>query len=181
MVESRAAYRYALALIGLAEEMKQLDDVSKDIHDLERLIRSSRELVLFFKSPVITREKKKTVLTELFKGKVSEVMFQFIKLLAAKNREALLPEIIVQYNKLLDQKRGIIPVIVRTASSFSKEQERQLVERLQAMTKKTPRIEFVQDASLIGGFAVQYDDTVWDGSVRHQLEVLKKRLVHGTS
>jgi F-type H+-transporting ATPase subunit delta len=181
MVESRAAYRYALALIGLAEEMKQLDDVSKDIHDLERLIRSSRELVLFFKSPVITREKKKTVLTELFKGKVSEVMFQFIKLLAAKDREALLPEIIVQYNKLLDQKRGIIPVIVRTASSFSKEQERQLVERLQAMTKKTPRIEFVQDASLIGGFAVQYDDTVWDGSVRHQLEVLKKRLVHGTS
>jgi F-type H+-transporting ATPase subunit delta len=181
MVESRAAYRYALALIGLAEEVKQLDAVSKDIQDLEKLIASSRELVLFLKSPVVNREKKKTVLAELFKGKVSDLTFQFIKLLATKDRETLLPEIIVQYGRLLDIKRGIIPVTVRTASAFSKEQELQLAERLNTMTKKTPRMKFVQDASLLGGFAVQYDDTVWDGSVLRQLELLKKRFILGTS
>lgn len=181
MAESRAAYRYALALIGLAEEVKQLDAVSADMENLEKLVKSSRDLFLFLKNPVINREKKKMVLSEILKGKVSDLTFQFMKLLATKNREHLLPEIIEQYGKLLDQKRGVIPVIVRTASSFSKEQEQMLAERLRTMTKKIPRMKFVQDASLLGGFAVQYDDTVWDGSVRHQLERLKKRFILGTS
>ena len=181
MTESRAAHRYALALFGLAEEMKQLEAVGNDLRSLQDLLKGSKELLVFLKSPVVNREKKKTVLSELLKGKVSEMTFQFVKLLAQKHREDLLPDIINQFNALWDEKRGIVPVTVTTASPFTKEQEGNLVEQFRRLTKKTPRLQFVDDPSLKGGFSLQYEDTVWDGSVRHQLEQLRKRLTQGTA
>lgn len=180
MTSHRAASRYALAIFGLADETKHLELVSKDFKEIEKLIKASRDFYLFLKSPIINRAKKKTVLTNLFQGKVSELTYQFLLLLAAKNREELLPEIILQFERLLDEKQGLAPVTIRTASPFTKDQELRLTEWLKQIIKKTPKLQFIQDASLIGGFAVQYEDTVYDGSVRHQLEILKRRFVLGT-
>src|SRR6266436_3797218 len=97
MSEYRAAYRYALALLGVAEEVKKLDAVSADISSLENLTRTSREFVVFLKSPVINSEKKRRLLKETLQGKVSEVTMKFVTLLAAKGREGLLAEIIKQF------------------------------------------------------------------------------------
>lgn len=180
MAETRAAYRYALAIIGIAEETKQLETVSADFDALSGLMKGSREFYLFLKSPVINKEKKKSVLSDSLKGKVSEVTYQFLRLLMMKGREDIIPEIIQQFNKLRDERMGIVNVTVRSAITFTKEQEQQLAAQLNKVTKKKPRFQFVTDPSLISGFTVQYEDTVWDGSVRHQLELLRKRFVEGS-
>jgi F-type H+-transporting ATPase subunit delta len=180
MSESRSAYRYALAVLGVAEEIKQLDRVGTDLALIGNAIKESREFHLFLKSPVVNKDKKKRLLGEVFKDKISELTMKFILLLADKGRETILPEIIKQFNMLHDQRLGIINVRVKSASTFTADQRKQLVDRIQAVTKKSVRLDEALEPQLIGGFTVQYEDTVWDGSVRRQLETLRERLVSGS-
>jgi F-type H+-transporting ATPase subunit delta len=181
MSEFRAAYRYALAVIGVAEEIKKLDEVSKDFEYIEQLIAGSHEFLMFLKSPVINQEKKKTTLNEIFNGKVTELTMKFIMLLASKGREGLLPEITKQFYKLRDERLGILSVTTTTTVPFKPEQETSLVSQLEQATKKKIRLSYVFDSSLKGGFTVQHEDTVWDASVRHELENLRRRFTGGTA
>jgi len=175
MIESRAAHRYALALIEIAEEQKKVSEVSNDLVFIEKLLDGSPDLVLFFKSPVVNTLKKKNAFTELFGKRVSELTMKFILLLTSKDREALLPDIIRQFYRLRDERMGILNVVARTVIDLTKEQEEHLVGRIQDLTKKKVHLTHERDASLIGGFTVQYDDTVLDASVKHQFEVLRER------
>ena len=175
MSNSRAAYRYALAILGVAEELKQLDRVGEDFVVLEKLITDSKEFYLFLKSPVINIEKKKSVLAETLKGRVCETTAKFVHLITVKGRENILPEIIRQFVQLRDERMGILRVAVRTAVAFTPQQEQQLIDQLKKVTGKDIRLSFVIDATVVGGFTAQYEDTVWDGSVSHQLEILRKR------
>jgi F-type H+-transporting ATPase subunit delta len=181
MSEFRASYRYALALIGVAQEMKKLDEVDRDLKFIEKLTAGEREFTLFLKSPVITAEKKKRVLREILQGHVGEITMKFVDLLAAKSREGLLPEIIRQFARLRDDRLGIVNVSARTAVKFTPAQEETLVRQLEGVTKKRVRISYVVDPSIKGGFIVRHDDTVWDASVQNHLKVLRQRFIEGTA
>lgn len=179
MSEFRASYRYALAILGVAEEARKLEEVGRDVDLVDRLMKESREFVVFLKSPVVNPERKRHILGEILKGRVSELMLTFVLLLAAKGREALLPGIVEQFRKLRDERLGILNVTARTAVAFSADQEKSLVARIEAATKKKVRVTYVLDPALRGGFSVQLDDTVWDASVQHQLDVLRERWAEG--
>ena len=175
MAETRAAYRYALALLETAEETKAIEKVSKDFENVEALIKGSHDFLLFLRSPVVNTQKKKSILTDFFKGRLSDITLKFILLLATKNRERILPEIIQQYYRLRDERMGIENVTVRSAVELTKEQEKKLIARLEQATKKKIHVRGIVDKQLKGGLAVQIGDTVWDGSVAHQLELLRER------
>ncbi|CUS78209.1 F0F1 ATP synthase subunit delta [Candidatus Kryptonium thompsonii] len=59
MANIRIAKRYAKALIEIAEELKKLDRITQDVQLIDSMIRSSRDLQLFLKSPIIREDKKK--------------------------------------------------------------------------------------------------------------------------
>lgn len=176
MSNLRIAHRYALAIFGVAEEMNKLEVVSKDFDFIRQIIKESKDFNLFLKNPIITTEKKKRVFSELLSNRVSEVTLKFIILLSSKNREALLPNIIEQFNQLRDEKLGILNVTARTAVKFTSAQELELVRQLGSATKKKVRVKYILDPSLKGGFSIQFGDTVWNASVQHQLEILKIKL-----
>lgn len=180
MSESRAAYRYALAILQAAEEQRKLDQVVKDFEEVERLIKDVAEFRVFLRSPVINNQKKKSILTELLTRRISDFALMFILFLTSKNREMILPEVIQQFYRLRDGKLGIVSATVRTAVPFTKEQEQKLLERLEKKTRKKVRLNYLVDKRIKGGFVVQIEDTVWDGSVAHQLEILHKHLIEGS-
>jgi F-type H+-transporting ATPase subunit delta len=179
MAETRAAYRYALALLETAVETKAVEKVSKDFEMVEALMKSSRDFLLFLRSPVVNTQKKKSIFTSLLKDRLDEITLKFILLLTTKNRETILPEIIQQYYRLRDKRLGIENVSVRSAVTLTKEQEKKLAARLEQITKKKIRLHPAEDRQLKGGLTVQIGDTVWDGSVVHQLELLRERFTKG--
>jgi F-type H+-transporting ATPase subunit delta len=181
MSDIRAGYRYATAILGVAVETNSLDAVHRDFQSMEKVIAGSPEFRAFLKSPVINAEKKKKVLSEIFGRIVSELTSKFILLLASKGRENLLPEIVRQFYRLRDERLGILNVTARSAVPLSKAQEEDLTGRIEKATKKKIRLSTFIDPDLKGGFMVQHDDTVWDASVRHQLDVLRDRLTQGSA
>ena len=87
MLVSKAAKRYATALLESADEQNSIENTLKDIHLIKETIEGSKELRIFLKSPVVKPADKRNALSSIFDGKVSKEVSQFIVLLTNKGRE----------------------------------------------------------------------------------------------
>ena len=181
MSDNRSAYRYALSIIGVANEAKLIDEVNRDFQLIEKIIIDVREFSLLLKNPILNDARKKSILTEILEKKVSNLTFKFVMLLVSKDRENLLPEIIQQFYRLRDEQIGVLNVTAKTAVKFTSTQEQELIKRLAAATKKQVRVKYIVDQSLKGGFTIQFDDTVWDASVVHQLDLIRQKFIEGVA
>ena len=179
MKNTRVPRRYAMAWLTGSEERGNLDEIFADIGVIGRLLRTSREFQLFLSSPVISKEKKCVVFKNLLGGRVSAETVAFIILLARKGREELLPEILEQFTAIRDERLGIVDARVTSVVEFAGTQQNVLQEKLEKYTRKKVRMHMALDQSLKGGLVIQIGDTVLDASVRHQLEMLKSRLLAG--
>ena len=177
MANIRVAQRYALALIDLAEESNQLDLVMKDLELIIEAYKSSRDLQLFLESPIIREEKKKQILREIFRGRISATTMKFLELLAEKNREGIVPDVVRQFRHLRNGRLGIVEAVVTSAVELTKTQRQDLERQLERYTGKKVDAEYLIDPAVKGGFVVRIGDTVLDASVRRQLELLREKLV----
>ncbi len=181
MKGSRASKRYAGALLELAAEMKKVDEVAADMRLIHESISKSHDLELFLASPVIDRSKKRNVVNALFEGKIDKLTLGFIYLLVDKGREGLTTGISAEFVKLLDDMMGIVNADIRAPFRFDEKNEARVQSKLADITSKKVRVSFSLDKTLLGGFLAQIGDTVYDGSVRHQLELLKRQLSENAS
>lgn len=180
MKNTRVARRYAQALMmATGSTMDAIDAIAGDLETLRQTLEGSRELRLLLVSPVVKSDKKIAVLREVFSQRVGKVTMGFVEMLTEKQREAILPEVIEQYNALRDEAYGIVNVDVASAVELSDQQEKSLTAKLEAFTKKKVRLRYTLDTSLRGGMLVRVGDTVLDSSVRRQLELLRERFVDG--
>ena len=93
MPNSRLATRYAKALIDLAVEKDQLEEVFADMQWLKSVCQSNRDFVNMLRSPIIKADVKKKIVEVVTTGKISELTAAFNKLIITKGRESNIPEI----------------------------------------------------------------------------------------
>ena len=174
-VSTRVSGRYAKSLMDLAKEMGKLDVVVEDVKSIAAATKN-RDLYLMLQSPIINADKKNSIMTAIFGGKLSDLTMAFIKICIDKSREGLLPDISSEFLAEHKKMQGITTVKVTTATPLSTEAieaiRKQLVASSDTLTKVD--IEVKLDPSLIGGYVVEFGDKLYDASVAHKLEVLKK-------
>ena len=181
MRPSKAGNRYATALLQIAEELNKLQVVESDLKKIENILEESRDFLLFLKSPVINTEKKKKIITQIFHNKIDDLTFRFLLLLVHKNREALIPSIIKSYWLLLDERNGIVNAEITSVVTPTDEQVKKIKTQLEGITKQTVRLSLKTDETLIGGFVIKIKDTVFDGSILNQLNLLKKKFIEAST
>jgi F-type H+-transporting ATPase subunit delta len=101
----------------------------------------------------------------------------FIRILADRNRLPILDKIIAEYQRLLDQRLGIVRARVTAARVLDAAQQQEFAHKLEQITGKQIRMEVATDPSLIGGVVAQVGSTIYDGSIRQQLQAFKSKLV----
>ena len=169
--------RYASALLSAAERGNFLDQIVEELQVVKVVLEHSRDLVQALRSPLVKGDKKIHILEEIFKDSIGEKLFIFFKLVARKKRAGLLPEIIDEFQVLLDDKRGIINVDITSAVTLSEEQSNELLSRLEVYTGKKIRPRMALNEALIGGVSVKIGDTIFDGTISHQLQRFREALV----
>ena len=179
MKNIRVARRYAMALLEAGKEGGVMEVIAGDLDRVGEIIEASREFRQLLRSPVVSPRKKTAVVEELFGSRVGRETMTFMKLLVQKGREEYLPEVIIQFRDLLDDMQGIVAVGVTSAVELSPEQEEHLLMQLEQYTGKRVRIQRRLDTSIRGGVVVRIGDTVIDGSVTHQLHLLRERMAEG--
>lgn len=179
MNNPRLANRYAKSVVGLALEQGQLENLYNDMKLFISLFKSNPDFVNLLKSPVISNDKKLSIIEAVTNGRVSQLTTLFVRLLVNKNREANLPEIaqavIEQYNEI----KQIYKVKLTTASPISKELESSIIEKVkQERNIQNIELETSVDDRLIGGFKLQLGDTLVDGSVLKDLMEIKRQFLN---
>jgi F-type H+-transporting ATPase subunit delta len=180
MSAQRIASRYASALAELTGEQKKPDEIAGDLQVVKEAVDRSRELRAVLSSPIIPSPKKKAILTEVFGKKIGRLVMQYLLAVVDKNREEFLPEILRQYFVLRDAELGIVRVAVSATVKLTAKQEKELQKKLESITRKKVEAVYSIDRSLKGGFVARIGDTVLDGSIVRQLQVLKRRLKEGS-
>jgi F-type H+-transporting ATPase subunit delta len=175
----RISRRYSIALYEEAKSIGDLDTISGDVDEVVDIIESNRELELFFGSPIIDQVKKTAVTREIFEGKISKLMLNFILLLIERHRDGHVVEILKDFRELKNEKEGIVTVDVTSAVELTDEEKNQIKNKIDSYTKLNSKPTFKVEPDLVGGFIVKIKDVVLDASIRHQLEILRKRFKEG--
>lgn len=178
MSVQRIASRYAKSLIDLAQELNKLEEVKGDMAGFEKAL-ESRDLYLLFKSPIVSSAKKAEIVKAIFGGKLGELTMNFILLLVKKGREPYFPEVV---NEFLEQNKTIDQVTTIKITTAEKVDDKVLeaikVEFLKSVnTDNNIEVKTAINPDLIGGFVVEFGDRLYDASVRHKLQNLKKEFV----
>ena len=177
MIERRIVRRYATALFNAARKAGVVDRVESDLGLVTYTLESMSSLMETLRSPVVPRDRKRTILRDIFADKVHEVTLSFLDLLVEKRREEVVLETEPEYVALADEARGIVKAEVTAAVQLTKQEESQLAAKLSAMTGKTVELSTRIVPEIIGGVMVKIGDTVIDGSIRGQLVELRERLM----
>jgi F-type H+-transporting ATPase subunit delta len=182
MANLRIAKRYAKALFEIAEETKKLEKITNDVVFIDSLIRSSRELQLFLKSPIIKEDKKREVLKEIFSdSRVDPVTLKFIMLLVEKKREDILHDIVKVYQQIYDEKMGIVSAEVVAAVEVGERLKKKIEQKILELTgAKKVKASYRVDPSIIGGIVIRVGDTVYDASIRRRIQLLREQLIYGS-
>lgn len=175
-MSTKAAKRYANALLGLAIERDILEKTKEDMLLIKNTIDASPDLRLFLKNPIIKKDQKKAVIKKIFKGEIQDITFEFYNLLVRKDREALLEDISNKFIELYNQHQGIIKVGVTSAKKLEKAQLEALKKNIEQTTGNKVEFKTEVEEELIGGLKIRIEDTVVDGSVKFKLSQLKDRL-----
>jgi F-type H+-transporting ATPase subunit delta len=175
---SVAANRYAKALLdvlfpdGAELGLEQLMKFSS-------LLNSQPEMRQLFENPTIASDRRKGVFNGIadalaYDGRVRN----FLNLLIERNRLDLLSAVIRAYQSLLDEKLGLVQAHVTSANPLDSAQQHALAAKLESVTGKKVRVELSVDPALLGGIVAKVGSTIYDGSIRQQLQTFKQRLIH---
>ncbi len=171
---SRAAIRYAKAILQKANENNTEAVLFSDMQSVYYTIEGSRELQTVLQSPVIKANDKKQALLKIFNGQ-SEITHSLINLLVANKRTPLLGKVAKSFVDLYNEQEGVKVATVTTAVPLSDELERKVMDKVKELTgseKVTLRSEI--DPEIIGGFILRVGDIQYNASIANQFGNLKR-------
>jgi len=189
MIVGSIARRYAKALFSLAEEKGQVEQWSKGLEVLRHLL-ALPQLREALSSPALEADARRTlakglaVAVEVASPKLlaaavlglEEDVRNLLLLLAERNRLAYLPAILDDYRALADRKLGRVRAKVTSAVPLAHDDVKRIAEKLAQATKGQVIVETSVDPAILGGVVAQVGSVVYDGSVRAQLDELRRAM-----
>ncbi len=173
MAGTRAAIRYAKAVLSLASDQKAALAVDNDMKLLSKTISENEDLDQLIKNAVIKSEVKKEMLNKIF-PKLNVISSNLFDLLVSNKRINILGDIALKYSQLFDDLNGKEKAIVTTAIPMTNDLEKKVLKKIKQLTSKTVELENIVDESIIGGFILRIGDKQYNASVSSKLNKLKR-------
>jgi len=170
---SRAAIRYAKAILETAVASGTTEKVNQDMLSVVASMAGSAELSAFLSSPIISTEVKMNAVSEVFAAVQPETKSLF-RLLQENKRFEILAEIAKQFNAQYDVMNGVEVAKVTTAIAMNAELESKVLAKIATISDKKITIENLVDPSIIGGFILRIGDKQYNASVANRLQELKR-------
>jgi F-type H+-transporting ATPase subunit delta len=175
MASTRAAIRYAKAILDLANSKGVAEAVNNDMKLIASTIESNLELSTFIQNPTTRVDVKESALLEVF-ADVNGITKGLFHLLFENKRFEILDAIAVQYSKVFDESNGIEVAKVTTAIPMDTALEAKVLAKIATLSDKKITIENIVDPAIIGGFILRIGDQQYNASVANRLQVLKREL-----
>lgn len=174
------ASRYARALADVVTRPNPPESagaVEAQLRAFLEITEQSAELRTILASPAVPAGRKKAIIEKLGERlDISRVTRNFLFVLVDHRRISLLGEILPAFRALLDERLGMVEAQVTAAAPLDEDERRALEEALRILTGRQVRLALAVDPALIGGAVTRIGSTIYDGSVRGHLQVLRGKL-----
>ena len=169
---------YGDALFELAVEEDKIDSLMEEIGQLQEILEQNAEFGKLMTHPKINKEEKIGVVTNVFKGRISDELLGFLTIIVSKDRYQEIDEILTYFLTEVKEYKGIGVATVTAAMPLREEQCRKIEQKLLATTGyQSMEMHYKEDASLIGGMIIRIGDRVVDSSISTKLNGLQKELL----
>jgi F-type H+-transporting ATPase subunit delta len=179
MTLSAVATRYAKALADVTTAAAGLrpEEALSQLRAFEAALAASQELQNALSTPAVPASRKRAVVARIADIlKLSLIARNFLFVLIDHRRIALLGEILHSFELIVDERLGFARAEVSSPRELTESQRGAISGQLERLTGKRIRMRFAVDPALIGGVVARIGSTVYDGSVRGQLQTLGRRL-----
>ena len=171
------ARRYAAALADVVTARGEAREVQAELSAWERMLEDNPDLLEVFRNPTIPYDQKRGVLSALIaRARVRPTTTNFLQVLLRNQRLPELREVNGRFAQELDERAGVVLAQVTTAREVPPAVREGLSGRLSGLTGRRVRLQFAVDEELIGGVTTRIGSTVYDGSVRTQLQQLRQKM-----
>jgi len=175
MKGTRAAYRYAKAILEYAESEKATATVAHDMKTIIAFFVGENVLGDALENPILSTSDKQAALNAIFSD-IAPATKRLLDLLAENNRLNLLGETARQFLSLYDQHQGIVKAVVTSAVPLTPELEKIVLDKAKQISDKTIVLENRIAPEILGGFILRIGDLQYDASVVQQLKAIKTTL-----
>lgn len=175
MSNTRAAIRYAKAILELSKEEKSLDETYNNMQLIETTIAENEELQTVLNSSIIKLDVKKNILQAVFEGKINDVSKKLINLLVTNKRVSDFGNVASQFIVLYDAEKGKQIAQVTTAIPLTDALKTLVLVKVKELTGKEAILENNVNPSILGGFILRIGDIQYDASISNKLNVIKRQ------
>ena len=174
---SNISKRYAKAFFEIAAEEKQIERYYDEINQVASIIAQNKALSDFLANPVFDQGSKKGVVKSIIgKLQLSPMTKSFLNLLVDKKRIDILHDIVICYRQLMDEALKKVRVNIKTAFPLSGNMQDYVSSNLEKLTGRKVELFIENDPNLLGGIVIGVGDTLYDGSIRNQLNNMRNLL-----
>lgn len=174
MKDTKAALRYAKAMLDLAIDHKMADEVNNNMLHISETIDQSKDLQVMLSSPVVKANAKREALLTVFKDDVNNITKGLINQLVENKRLSILDSISKQYAIVYDHYKGTQVAKVTTAVPLTDDLRDKILAKVKSIVGKEVHMESVIDPSIIGGFVLRVGDKQFDASVAGKMNKLRR-------
>jgi len=176
-----AARRYAEALLEVASDSKvSPETLRQELRDAVAVLRDHKELAAALSHPALGSEGRKKLVAGVWgQAKASALFLRLLDLLASRNRLSLLPAIAEIFSQRWNAERGVAAAEAVSAVELDARRQKALADALRNATGTEVELETRVDPAVLGGLRVTIGGRTFDGTVRTQLQSLRRRLAGG--
>jgi len=171
------ARRYAKALLEAANNTGEEKNITEQFREFVKLAGSNPDMEKILNSPVISPLTRKKIIEKISeKSGYHKIFLNFLLLLNEKGRIKHFHGIYEAYLELLDESQGILNAKLSFAGGLSDAESEKIRKILERISGKSVKLDIDEDRSLIGGIRVEMAGTIYDGSLKNRIKMLKDQL-----
>ena len=169
---------YGEALFELAQEKNTISVMLEEVSGLQTVLKANQELSVLMNNPKVSKEERSDILKEVFRGRISDDLYNFLLLLVQKGRYAYVEEILAYFTDRVKEAEGIGTAYITTAVELTPAKKDEIHKKLLATTSyREIEVIYQVDPEIIGGMIVRINDRVVDSSIKTKLEKMERSLL----
>lgn len=173
---NEVASRYGQALYSLALEKGLVLKWQEEVKEIRRAFNENADFIMVLGSSFLSVEERQEMLKNTLKG-IDENIVSLLQIVIANHRTNEIDNILLAFNSLCNEYRGIEEGYLYSSIRLDESTIKKLETKISEVEHHQVELHNVIDPQLIGGVKVVIHDRVYDGSIKHHLEQMKKDLL----
>ncbi len=169
--------RYALALLSIAKDAHLVNEYQEQAKSVYQILKENPDYIRVLSSCFLSKEEKHALLDEAFQSLTLKSIVSFLKVVVDNERTVMILSILQEFHSLCNEQLQVAEGIVYSVMELSEQEMSDITEVISKKLKQKVELKNIIDERLLGGIKVIIQDRVFDGSILHKVEMMKKDLL----